>query len=129
MTSSPIFVAPEERLSRAKRLMDEYLIRHLPVVRGGKLVGIVSERDVYMVQYMEALAHLPRTMTVDDAMTAEPFAVRPETPLDVVAREMAGRKIGAAVVTEDGAILGVFTATDALRVLADALGGKELAHE
>ncbi len=125
MTPSPIFVAADDKLSRARELMEEHSVRHLPVVRGGALVGVVSQRDVFVVQLMETLAHVPQdSITVADAMIAEPFAVSPETRLDVVTREMAGRRIGSAVVVADGTIRGVFTATDALHVLAYVLGGE-----
>jgi acetoin utilization protein AcuB len=127
MTSSPISVGPEEKLSRAKRLMEERVVRHLPVVRGRDLVGILSYRDVCVVELMERLANVPlEEITVGDAMIAEPFAVSPETPLDVVAREMAGRRVGSAVVVDEGTIRGVFTTSDALRALALVLGGEDL---
>lgn len=125
MSSGAIFVAPDERLSHAKHLMEEHGIRHLPVVRERKLVGILSHRDICVVELMETLARVPHdAIMVGDAMMTEPFSVSPETPLDVVAREMAGRKIGSAIVVEDGTIRGVFTATDALRALARVLGGE-----
>ena len=60
----------------------------------------------------------PSRILVSEAMTAEPYTVEPDERVDVVAREMARRKIGSALVTHNGRLLGLFTATDALLALA-----------
>jgi acetoin utilization protein AcuB len=95
-------------------------IRHLPVVRGSELVGILSDRDLNLVQ---TLAHArPEEITVEDAMTPNPYVVAPETPLTEVGNVMAKRKIGSAVVVDRGKVAGVFTVTDALHALVEILG-------
>lgn len=122
MTSGPYSIGPHEPLPNALSLMREHDLRHLPVWEHGKLVGIVSKRDVDFVQ---ALVPEPRdVVTVEDAMTPEPYAPSPDTPLVEVVRVMADRKIGSAVVVDAGRIVGVFTVSDAMRALVDLLEGK-----
>jgi acetoin utilization protein AcuB len=101
--------------------MDKYNLRHLPVWSDGKLVGIVSARDLDCVR---SLAHAePAVIHVEDAMTANPYAPSPDTLLVDVVRTMVERKLGSAVVMDGGQIVGIFTATDAMRALVDLIGG------
>jgi CBS domain-containing protein len=121
MTPGPYFVAPSDSLVRAQALMREHDIRHLPVVDRDQLVGIVSDRDLYLVQ---ALAHgPPELIAVDDAMTVDVYVVAPDAPLNHVARTMVKRKIGSAIVVDRGQVAGVFTVTDGLGALVEALEG------
>jgi len=98
--------------------MREHGLRPLPVMEDGKLVGIVSDRDL-------AEAHSPRPggPIVGEAMTGKPYAVAPSALLNVVARAMAKRKYGSAVAIDRKGVAGVFTTTDAMEALADALEG------
>lgn len=126
MTSGPFAVGPREPLGNAARLMDKYGLHHLPVSAEGKLVGIISGRDV---ELFKALAGgLLDDAVVEQAMTRDPYAVSPDTPLVEVVRTMAERRIGSAVVLEGGRVAGVFTATDAMHVLVGALEGKLFAQ-
>jgi acetoin utilization protein AcuB len=121
MTAAPYCVAPEDTLPKAHAIMREHAIRHLPVLRGPELVGILTERDLNLVQ---TLAHArPEEITVEDAMTSEPYAVTPDVPLTKVARVMVDKKIGSAVVVEGGHVAGVFTVSDALHALIESLDG------
>lgn len=121
MTRSPHSIGLDQPLSQAHKLMREHHIRHLPVLSGGRLVGILSDRDL---AFIEALRDVdPARVTVEDAMTSMPYAVTPKTPLAKVAREMSEHRYGSAVIMEDSHVIGVFTTTDALRALADSLGG------
>jgi|GEM_PF-877358 len=114
MTRSPYCIDAGQRISDAYRLMREKNCRHLPVLKDGKIVGIVSERGLYR---LATLIDLDRaTNPVSDAMDPA-YAVLPGTPLLQVAAEMAGRKTGAAVVAKEGRVLGIFTTNDALDAL------------
>lgn len=119
MTEQPITVGRQQSLDVAHRLMREHHCRHLPVLEHGELVGIVSQRDLY---FLEALgkADLAKDK-VDDAMTQECYAVGPDLALERVAAEMAEQRFGCAVVMERERVIGIFTVTDALRVLAGQL--------
>jgi acetoin utilization protein AcuB len=120
MSKSPHSIGLEQTLEHAHHLMREHHIRHLPVLSGGRLAGILSDRDL---AFIEALRDVdPRKVKVEEAMTSLPYAVTPDTPLARVARDMAEHRYGSAVVMEGSHVVGVFTTTDALRALADALG-------
>ena len=110
-----VVVSPRQSLGEASRLMRGHGIRHLPVVEHGKVVGILSQRDVYLVETLAGSK--PEEVRVEEAMTMEPFLVDPEESLESVAEQMASRRIGSAIVARDGQLLGLFTVTDALRAL------------
>ena len=116
VSSVVVLVGPGQPLSEAIRLMRLHEVRHLPVVAKGRLVGLISQRDVYLMQSLERSD--PREVLVSEAMTADPYTVEPDEPVDVVAREMARRKIGSVLVTHNDVLLGLFTTTDALLALA-----------
>lgn len=130
MSTVLILVEPTQTIAEAARLMRQHDIRHLPVVTKGKVVGILSQRDVHLIETLEDVD--PMSVLVDEAMTDQPYVVEPEEPIHVVAHEMAARKIGSAVVAHGGKLLGLFTTTDALLALsalvidadvADSAGG------
>jgi acetoin utilization protein AcuB len=120
MTPTPHSIGVALTLSDAKNMMRAYRIRHLPVLDGGKLVGLVSDRDIQMVESMEQVD--AEAVTIEEAMSQAPYTVTPSTPLEVAARHMAKHKLGSAVVLEDRKVVGVFTTTDGMRALADMLG-------
>lgn len=119
MTPSPYTIGDDQSLERAHALMREHQIRHLPVLHGGKLVGIVSMGDLHLIETLGA-DELSK-VKIEEAMTAEPYVVAPETPLEDVAREMAQRKYGTAIVSDGRKVVGIFTTIDALRALTDTL--------
>lgn len=121
MTKSAHTIGREQTLATAHRVMREHGFRHLPVLDGGKLVGIVSQRDLHLI---ETLADVnPDEVHVEEAMTSEVFTVAPDAPLAEVARRMADQKYGSAVVMTGNKVVGIFTAVDAERALAEVLGG------
>jgi acetoin utilization protein AcuB len=124
MTVSPIVIGSDRTLAEGHRIMRERGIRHLPVVDGARLVGVVSQRDLYLAETLRGVD--PEADSVREAMTAEPYAVAPGAPLDEVAATMADRKLGCALVVDRGSVIGVFTTVDALRALA-ALAGRRRA--
>lgn len=115
MTPSPHTIRNDQPLGAARQLMREHGIRHLPVLQEGRLVGILSERDLHLLETMTDLDLL--RIPVEDAMTQEVFAVGPDEPLARVIERMSRQKIGSAVVVEGRDVVGVFTTIDALRVL------------
>ncbi len=116
MTIGPVVISSGRTIADARGVMRARGIRHLPVVDGGKLVGLVSQRDLYLLETLKGID--PAAERVGEAMTAEPYAVSPGTPIDEVAQVMAERKLGSAIVVDRGAVIGVFTTVDALRALA-----------
>ncbi len=119
MTPSPHSIGAEQSLLRARKVMQEHLIRHLPVLHGGRLVGVVTDRDVHLVESMGDVD--PRLVTVSDAMSTEVYSVTPETPLEDVVAEMAEHKYGSAIVMRDHEVVGIFTTVDACRALRSLL--------
>lgn len=120
MTPLPHTIGRDQPLSAAHRLMNEHHIRHLPVLSAGQLVGIVSDRDL---KFVEALKDVdPERVTIEEAMSQAPYTVAPSAPLGEVVAQMASERYGAALVLEHGHVVGIFTAIDALRTLADLLG-------
>jgi acetoin utilization protein AcuB len=121
MARKPIFsIALDAPLARAIELMQQHGIRHLPVLDGGQLVGIVSERDLTAIEALESTELT--SLSVAEAMTPEPYAVPATAPLAEVAKRMAEQKYGCAVIVDGrGGVLDIFTTSDALCLLADAL--------
>ena len=118
MTPAPVRIALEADLGDAVKLMQEHGIRHLPVMDGEALAGVVSERDLSMIESL--LPEEWQQICVAEAMTPDPYTVAPDVPLWEVAKHMAQQKLGCAVVQdEQGDVVGLFTTTDALRVLSE----------
>src|SRR5215813_8791997 len=92
MTPFPYFVDTDAEVAEVERLMDEHDIRHIPVQQEGRVVGIVSERDLYHL--IDRL--LPKTdetrLRARDIMVDDPYIVSFDTPLNEVALEMAKRR-------------------------------------
>ncbi len=116
MSVSPVVIGSGGTLAEAHRLMRERGVRHLPVVDAGALVGVVSQRDLYLAETLKGVD--PATDSVREAMTTEPYAVPPGAALEEVATVMADRKLGSAIVIDRGSVIGLFTTVDALRALA-----------
>jgi acetoin utilization protein AcuB len=116
MTSAPLTISPRETLAEAHTAMRRARIRHLPVLQGKRLVGLVTQSDL---QLMETLRDVdPAEVTVREAMSRAPYTASPAAPLDQVCRQMVERRIGSTVVVVRGKPVGVFTTVDALRALA-----------
>lgn len=94
----------------ARELMKALCVRHLPVLAGGALVGMVSERDLRQASVDGA--------RVAEVMSPEVYVVDEATPVQEVARTLAASRFGSVVVTERGRLSGIFTTVDALRLLA-----------
>jgi acetoin utilization protein AcuB len=118
MTPMPHTVGRDIPIKTAVTMMREHRIRHLPVQDGGKLIGVLTDRDIKLAASFEGSADL----VAEEVMTPDPYTVAPETPADVVAKEMAEHKWGCAIVQQsNGKVVGIFTAVDGMRVLAEML--------
>ena len=119
MTATPYTIGSEQKLSLAHKKMNEHQLRHLPVLRGGKLVGILTQRDLYFLQSMAGVdVYLD---VIADAMTPDVYTTSPDATVKEVARHMAEHKYGCAVIVDRGEVIGIFTITDALSHLARVL--------
>ena len=127
MTASPVTIGSDQSLATAHKLMRARGIRHLPVLARGRLVGIVSQRDLSLVETFRDVD--PNVVRVEEAMTRSPLTVGPGSRLDTVARKMATRRVGSVVIIDDGKVIGVFTAVDGLRALADLVVARPRARE
>jgi len=116
MSTVLVVISPSQPLAEAIRLMRLHEVRHLPVVTRGKVAGLLSQRDVYLLQSLDKID--PARVLVSEAMTRNLYTVEPDEPVDRVAREMVKRKIGTALVTHGERLMGLFSATDALLALA-----------
>ncbi|HHO70056.1 MAG TPA: CBS domain-containing protein [Halothiobacillus sp.] len=124
MTRNPITVSGNTPLSEAQAIMISRGLRHLPVIEDGKVVGVISDRDILLAQLAHEGLDNRNALRVSDISTLSVFAVSPQSPLADVVEEMARRHIGSALVMEGDTLLGIFTATDACRQLARILRNK-----
>lgn len=122
MTTVPITVGRSETVASAHKIMREHDIRHLPVVDGETLVGIVSQRDLHLIETLKDVD--AQKVAVEDAMTTNPYTVSPDAQLDEVVAEMAEKKYGSALVVSNHKVVGVFTTVDAMRAFADLLASR-----
>lgn len=119
MTRSVHTIGTKAPLTEAHRLMNDHGIRHLPVLEGGRLVGMLSQRDLHLIETLKDV--VPKEVIVEEAMSQDAYTVAPESSLAEVAREMAKHKYGSAVILRGSEVLGIFTTTDALRALDTVL--------
>jgi acetoin utilization protein AcuB len=121
-TPDPITANEDMTIDDLRNLMEKHGIRHLPVVRGDTVVGVISDRDVRVVSGLPVAEKLQ--VRAADIMAADPFTVVATAPLDEVAYAMSEKKIGSVIVNdEDGQFLGIFTASDALNALIEIIRG------
>ena len=124
MTPFPYSVSLEDPLARARKLMLEHHVRHLPVTVDHELKGLISDRDIKLLLGPELGSPDPKQLTVEDAYVENCYAADLETPLRLVLAEMADKHVGAVVVTAHGRLAGIFTATDACRAFAEHLSNQ-----
>jgi acetoin utilization protein AcuB len=114
MTRGLVTIGPETPGHEARRLLDEHRIRHLPVVDGGRLVGMVSDRDV-----RSAAGGSPTTVA-REIMTPAPVTITSDARVEHAARVMLDARFGSLPVV-DGDLVGIVTYTDLLRALVHVL--------
>ncbi len=115
MTTNPHTIGAEQPLAKAHKTMRDLRIRHLPVLEGGELVGILSDRDLRLVESFKDVD--PEQVSVREACSEDIYQVSPKAPLTEVCAEMALHKYGSVLVVDNHKLVGIFTWIDALLAL------------
>ncbi len=128
MTPNPVTLTPGNTLRDAKHLADERGLRRFPVVSGGKLTGILTDRDLREAGLSTAVVHERRysdyimeRILVGGIMSHELVTVSPEAPVEEAARLILEHKIGGLPVVQGEELVGIITETDILRAFIDLL--------
>lgn len=136
MTRDVITITPDQSLRMARERMRKHSVRRLPVVRDGKLVGIVTDRDVRQAWASPAtclstheLLYLLDRVTVEEVMRPQPLSVTPEASLVEAARLLHDRKIGGLPVVEGGTVVGIITETDLLGAFIEMFESDRPGHQ
>lgn len=132
MTPNPVTLDGGLSLADAAVRMFQLRARHLPVLVGGHLVGILSDRDIAQVYALKGVD--PNRYTAEQAATTNPYVCTPDTPLAQVVRVLVDHKFGAALVMESGKLVGILTVIDAMEALLavlhrDAARAADPAHD
>jgi acetoin utilization protein AcuB len=133
MSKPVIVIDPEMPITEALNLMKKEHIRRAPVVKAGKLVGIVSDKDLLNASPSSAttlsiweMNYLLSKIKVTDVMTKNVMSVTEDTPIEQAARTMADNKIGGLPVMRDGHVVGIITETDLFKIFLELLGAREM---
>ncbi len=121
MTPFPHTVDVDAPLKDAHKVMREHHFRHLPVTSQGRIVGVLTDRDIGLILGPDPGGADERELKVRDAFVEKACIVPASTPVSKVARLMADSRIGSAIVTKHDKLVGIFTVTDACRALAEVL--------
>jgi acetoin utilization protein AcuB len=134
MRRSLVSVAQTDTLDHALTTLKRFNIRHLPVVKGDRVVGIVSDRDVkraapspFDYPTAEEFRAFTSAVTVKEIMTKEVVTVAPLTPIEEAAGLMNQKRIGALPVVQEGRLVGMLTETDVLGVMTEMMGATQTA--
>jgi len=134
MTRSPVLCQPNLPVNDAFDLMKKEHIRRIPVVdKNGKLVGIVSDKDLLRVSPSPAttlsayeIPYLLSKVKVNDVMTRKVITVSEDTPVEDAARIMVDNKIGGLpVVNNEAVVVGIITETDIFKTFLELLGARK----
>jgi acetoin utilization protein AcuB len=118
MTPFPWWVDIDEPLLVARDMMRQHKVRHLPVKENGKLTSVITDRDLKFALDPDLGLPPRESLRVRDVCVYTAYIVDIDSRLETVLDTMAERKIGSALVTRDGNLVGIFTSTDACRALA-----------
>jgi acetoin utilization protein AcuB len=135
MTRQVVTVGPDESVSRAMHLMRDKGVKHLPVVRDGAVVGVISDRDIKAYAPSKATAldiyeinYLLAKATVKDAMGKQLATTTPTTPVEAAALLMFERNVGCLPVVEGDVLAGIISDRDIFRALVDITGVRHGGH-
>jgi acetoin utilization protein AcuB len=128
MTREVVTVAPGATAAEALALCRERRIRHLPVVEGGRLVGLISDRDLRSAT--PALGDPDRaaaleTITVGDEMAREVVTAHPDDPIERAAMAMYEKRIGCLPVADGDELVGILTSSDVMKAFVRLVGAHE----
>ena len=122
MMGSPVTLKPDDTLDLANDIISLGRFRHIPVVENGKLIGIISERDLMGTAAVrifglkqKSKSALLKSVLIKDIMKKRVVTVEPDTPIKDAAHLMADKKIGCVPVLSEGALVGLVTTTGVLR--------------
>ncbi len=118
MVTDPVTVGPEETARQAYKLMRDRRFRHLPVLADGRLVGVLSDRDLRPVLLSPGLARA----RVSELMSEQLTTITPDTPVEEAASLLVVKRIGCLPVVAEDRLVGIVTETDLLAVLVELLG-------
>ncbi len=134
MSRPVISLSPETPVNEALAMFREEHIRRAPVMKEGKLLGIVSERDLLNASPSPVtslsiweLNYLISKVTVKSVMTKKVVTVDQDTPIEEAARIMADKKIGGVPVVSAGKVVGIITETDLFKILLELMGARQKA--
>lgn len=119
MTYVPRSIGSDQTLEQASETMRKLHLRHLPVLKGGELIGVLTDRDIKLVMSFRDVD--VAKLKVEEALTPDPYVTRPDAPISEVVSHMADKKYGCALVVDNGKLVGIFTEIDAYRALAELL--------
>ncbi len=132
MSHPIISITPDMPVHDALDMFKRERIRRAPVVKEGKLVGIVSDKDLLNASPSPAtslsiweLNYLLSKVTVSEVMTKKVMIVAEDTPIEEAARIMADNKIGGLPVMRDGHVVGIITETDLFKIFLEFMGARE----
>ena len=117
ITQDPIWLGPEETIEKAWSAMHEHKVRHLPICKGEKLVGLITQKDLLVNSHNRALFTLP----VAEVMVYDVHTITPQTSAREAANLMLEHRVSCLPVLEDGKLVGILTETDFLRHLVSFL--------
>jgi len=129
MTSHPITITQDTPIFQALEIIRKHKVRHLPVVKDGRIVGLVTERGLLTVSPSPAttlsvyeLNYVLAKVTVREAMVKNPVTVAPDCPIEEAAQLMWEKRIGSLLVTEGERLVGILTQTDMIEAVVRLLG-------
>lgn len=132
MSRPPIVIGPEMSINDALAMFKKERIRRAPVIKGGKLVGIVSEKDLLNASPSPVttlsvweMNYLLSKLTVAEVMARDVITVAEETPIEEAARIMADNKIGGLPVVKGTRVVGIITETNLFKMFLELMGARE----
>jgi acetoin utilization protein AcuB len=122
MRSPVLAISPDTTLQDAYRMMNQKSYRHLPVLESGRLVGVVTDRDLRLATSALSTSPFPPASRVGEIMSRNPLTADPMDPVEDAARTMRERKIGCLPVIENDQLVGIITGIDLLDALMRMTG-------